>query len=165
MFAPLIAKHVLGVGDGGYALMVSMAGVGAFIGLLSIASVPPLTSRGRLMLVAMGTLGVLLVAFGLSTYGEMQLLTFAIIGAVGLLQSSLFAVVNTVLMELARPHMRGRIVGLISLDRSMITAGGVVGGALSAAFGPQVAQVTFGAACVAVAIALAYALPTFRSLK
>jgi len=165
VFAPLFAKQVMGLGDEGYGIMVSVAGIGALIGALWVATFAPTRGRGPLMLGFMATLGALLMGFGASTYTPWFGLTFLAIALVGMIQSTFFALANSVLLETTRADMRGRVMGLLSLDRSAITLGGTIAGFLSAAIGPQIAQMLFGAGCVVLAISLATLLPSVRRLQ
>ncbi len=165
VFAPLFAKQVMGLGDEGYGIMISVAGIGALIGALWVATFSPTRGRGPLMLKFMAALGVLLIGFGASTYTPWVGLTFLAIALVGMIQSTFFALANSVLLETTRVDMRGRVMGLLSLDRSAITLGGAIAGFLSAAIGPQIAQMLFGAGCILLAIVLATLLPSVRRLQ
>ncbi|MBI4497912.1 MAG: MFS transporter [Chloroflexi bacterium] len=186
VFAPLFAKQVLGIGDAGFGLMVSVTGIGSLAGSLFIATVSPSRGRGPIMLVLMGALGILLMVFGLSTYlpgmmaspglevvslGGLHLVvpwvaaTFLVVIFLGTTQSSYFALSNTVLLEHAPEEKRGRIMGVLALDRSMITLGGTLAGFLSAALGPQLAQILFGAAILIAALSLATLLPSLRKIE
>lgn len=171
VFAPLFAKQVLGIGDTGYGLMVSVTGVGALTGSLIVATLSPTRWRGPMMLLCMGALGALLILFGASTYLPLMLgsswiaTTFAVVIFLGIIQSSFFALSNTVLLEQAPVEKRGRIMGVLALDRSMITFGGTLAGLTAAALGPQIAQMLFGAVCVLFALGLSVLLPSIRKIS
>lgn len=171
VFAPLFAKQVLGIGNAGYGFMVSATGVGALIGSLIIATLSPTRRRGPMMLFFMSALGGLLILFGGSTYLPLILgnpwivTTFVVVIFLGIFQSSFFALSNTVLLEQAPEEKRGRIMGVLALDRSMITLGGTVAGFLAAAIGPQPAQMLFGAAILFCAFSLSVLLPILRRIE
>lgn len=171
VFAPLFAKQVLDIGDAGFGFLMSATGVGALIGALTIATWSPSRRRGAFMLGLMFILGILLIFFGLSTYVPSMAadqrwvaLTFGTIALVGMTQTSFFALSNTVLLETTPADKRGRIMGLLSLDRAMITLGGTVAGFTAAALGPQPAQMLFGLGCIAFAILLTIILPKVRAI-
>lgn len=184
VFAPLFAKQgdILNIGDAGYGYMVSMAGVGALIGALTVATLLPNRGRGMLMLSLMLTLGVALIGFGASTYLPTFMGTpglelplsivlpwaaaaFGVIFCLGALQTSYLALANTILLEVTPDDKRGRIMGVLALDRSMITLGGMIAGFLSAAIGPQLAQITFGVAVILFAAGLNALLPSLRKIE
>jgi sugar phosphate permease len=106
--------------------------------------------------------GLLLVLFGLSTYSNFVMLTFIAIALVGLFQAPFFALVNSSLLEVTPDTMRGRIMGVLSLDRSMIILGGSAAGFLAAAVGPQLAQIYFGAGMIVLGVIAAILMPSLR---
>lgn len=184
VFAPLFAKqtNILNIGDQGYGFLVSAAGIGALIGALTVATLIPNRGRGRLMLFLMLTLGGLLIAFGLSTYLPALMGTpglelpmsvvlpwsaaaFGVILFLGAVQTSYLALTSTVLLEVTPDDKRGRIMGVLALDRSMITLGGMVAGFLSAVIGPQLAQILFGVAVIGFALSLSTLLPSLRKIE
>ena len=170
VFAPLFAKVVLDIGDSGYGLMVAVTGIGSLAGSLTIATLSPSKWRGPLMIILMSVLGVMLVLFGASTYlprlfGEQWIIVmFVTVIFLGALQSSYLALGNTLLLEQAPEEKRGRIMGVLSQDRSMITFGATLAGILSAAFGPQIAQMLFGVGLILCAIGVSTFLPIIRKV-
>ena len=165
VFAPLLATHVMGIGKEGYGAMISVAGIGGALGLVVIASTSPTTNRGPIMLVLMTLLGVFLIGFGGSTYGFPLAVTFGFIALVGMVQSTFNALATTVLIMSAPVEMRGRIMGLLSLDRATIAGGGMLAGFLAAVLGPQMAQMPFGVGCIVFALILATVMPHIRKLQ
>ena len=170
VFAPLFAKVVLGIGDSGYGLLVAVTGVGSLAGSLTVATISPSKGRGSMMIIFMSVLGLMLILFGASTYlpgilGEKWIVTtFIVVIFLGALQSSYLALGNTVLLEQAPIEKRGRIMGVLSQDRSMITLGATLAGVLSAAFGPQIAQMLFGVGLILCAITVSTFLPIIRKV-
>jgi hypothetical protein len=61
--------------------------------------------------------------------------------------------------------MRGRMLGLLSLDRATATLGGAIAGFLAAAVGPQAAQIVFGGACIVTAGMLIVFYPAIRRIE
>lgn len=173
VFAPLLAKQVLDIGDAGFGYMVSLTGVGALLGSLTIATLSPSSGRGKLLVIMISLLGIGLVVFGATTYiPGMAGNTFAsllpamvIITLLGIAQSSYFALSNTLLLEYSPVEKRGRIMGVLALDRSMITLGGAIAGFLAAAIGPQMAQIVFGIGILAIAWSLTALLPSLRKIE
>lgn len=148
VFGPLIAKQVMGIGDSGFGYMMSAMGIGGILGTFVLAAINPVRGRGYLLIGALVAIGVMLVGVTAATYVDSVVLVFFMIGLLGLSQSWLAPLVNSALLQEAPEDMRGRMLGLLSLDRAMATAGGAIAGFLAAAIGPQMAQLIFGAACI-----------------
>ncbi|MSQ15118.1 MAG: MFS transporter [Dehalococcoidia bacterium] len=170
VFAPLFAKVVLNIGDAGYGMLVAVTGVGSLAGSLTVATLSPSKRRGPMMVVFTGVLGIVLILFGASTYlpgalGDQWIATtFIVVIFLGALQSSYLALGNTLLLEQAPVEKRGRVMGVLSQDRSMITLGATLAGILSAAFGPQIAQMLFGVGLILCAGVIASFLPIIRKV-
>ena len=60
--------------------------------------------------------------------------------------------------------MRGRVLGLMSLDRGMMTVGGAAAGFLVAAIDVQPAQIVFGVGCVLSALITLVVVPEIRRI-
>ena len=164
VFGPLIAKQVLDIGDSGFGYMMSAMGVGGVLGTLVLAAVNPTRARGYLVIGALVAIGVMLIGVSAATYAGSVALTFAMVGVLGLGQSWLHPLVNSAVLQEAPEDMRGRMLGILSLDRAMATVGGTVAGFLAATIGPQLAQIVFGAACVLTAAAM-LAYPPMRRIQ
>ena len=139
-------------------------GAGGVVGSLALAAFNPRKMRG---LIAVGTLalvGLLLVVVGATSYVGSVSVVFAAVVVLGLGQSLLIPVVNATILDSAPEDMRGRILGLLSLDRATAMFGGAVAGFLAAGIGPQMAQMFFGAACVATAVLIVVFYPSITQV-
>ena len=165
VFAPLFATQVLDIGESGYGFLISVMGIGGLVGSMILATANPTKGRGVLMLGLMGLMGILLVLFSAVTYLNSLALAFVMMALLGLGQSGLMPLINTLLLESAPENMRGRIMGLLSLDRAMTAFGGFTAGILAAAVGAQMAQMLFGIGCVVTAVAMFIAYPTVRRMQ
>ena len=163
VFGPLFATTVLGIGDSGFGYMMAVTGLGGVVGSLYIASSNP-GRRGPLLLGTLAVFGLLLIAVSGASYLDAVVLVFVIVAFLGFGSSMFFPVVNAVLVESASEDMRGRMLGLLSLDRGFTTLGGALAGFLAAAMGTQQAQVVFGVACVATAVAMFRFAPAIRRI-
>ena len=103
-----------------------------------------------ILIVSFIAFGFTLVLFSLSTY-VWVLLVYPIIALLGFGQSSIMPLLTAVLLQSAHENMRGRVMSLMSLDRAMMSVGGIIAGFLAALTGPQAAQIVCGLACVGVA--------------
>ena len=79
-------------------------------------------------------------------------------------QSGFFPLINAVLVEKADENMRGRVLGVLSLDRAMTTFGGAMAGFMAAAMGAQVAQILFGLGLIVTAVAMFTFYPPLRRI-
>ena len=84
---------------------------------------PEPASGGLLMVGVLAALGVLLVCFSLVGYLGSALALFVAVGFVGAATGVFFPVANAILVQGAPENMRGRVLGLMSLDRGMMTVG------------------------------------------
>ena len=164
VFAPLFAVQILDIGTRGFGYMVSVSAVGSTFGALILAATNPSKNRGILMLALLMAFGVLLIVFSASTYLLSVPLAFVVMLFLGLGQSSFFPLINALLVEKAQENMRGRVLGVLSLDRAMTTAGGALAGFMAAAIGPQVAQILFGVGMIATALIMTLFYPPLRKI-
>jgi MFS family permease len=192
VFAPLFAVDVLkvdaegtgfldgfvrliaGTGDEGveegakgsrlFGAMLSVAAVGSTIGALVLAKTNPTKHRGLIMLALLFAFGLLLITFSASTYAQSVPLALLVLLFLGVGQSGFFPLINAVLVEKAHETMRGRVLGVLSLDRAMTTAGGAAAGFMAAGLGPQMAQILFGVGLVITAMAMFSFYPPLRRI-
>ena len=165
VFAPLFAKEVLDIGERGFGFMMSLTGAGALVAALFVARRQP-TRLGLILPVTVVSFGALLVAFALATYlpGTAGIaVPLAILVVVGSLQTSYFALGNAMLLHAAPEEMRGRVVGLLSLDRALMAGGAAFAGLLAATRGVQQAQIIFAVVLIAGAGAVLLLNGSFRA--
>ena len=165
VFAPLFAIQVLGIGESGFGLMISVMGIGSVLGSLALATARPNRMRGALMLGLLLIFGILLILFSATSYSGSVFPAFVVVALLGMGQSSFLPVINTVLVEATPANMRGRIMGLLSLDRAMMAFGGLLAGVLAAAVGPQAAQILFGGGCIITAAVMFTGYPALRRIQ
>jgi len=165
VFSPLFATQIMDIGASGFGFMMAVAGAGGVLGSLVLATLSPSTHRGMIMMGTLAAVGALLVAFSASTYLDTVLLTFGVIAVLGFTQSMFMPLVNTSILHNAPDEMRGRMMGLISMDRALTAFGGAIAGFSAAALGPQVAQIIFGVACVVTAFIMFVAYPSLKRIN
>jgi len=164
VFAPLFAVQILDIGYTGFGYMVSMSAVGGLVGALVLAATSPSKGRGLIMLGLLAIFGVLLIIFSASTYLMSVPLAFIVMLFLGMGQSGFMPLINAVLVEKADENMRGRVLGVLSLDRAMTTAGGAMAGFMAAALGAQVSQILFGIGLIVTAALMFIAYPPLRRI-
>ncbi len=147
-----------------FGAMLSVAAVGSTFGALVLAWTNPARFRGLIMLALLFVFGWLLITFSASTYLQSVPLALLILLFLGVGQSGFFPLINAVLVEKAHETMRGRVLGVLALDRAMTTAGGAAAGFLAYEMGAQMAQILFGVGLVITALVMFAAYPPLRRI-
>jgi MFS family permease len=165
VFAPLFAVNILDIGHRGFGYLISVSAIGSTIGALILAAVSPSRHRGVIMISLLAIFGILLIIFSASTYLMSVPLAFVVMLFLGVGQSSFFPLINSILVEKAQENMRGRVLGVLSLDRAMTTFGGAIAGFMAAGLGAQLAQILFGLALILTAILMYVFYPPLRRIQ
>ncbi len=163
IFAPLFAIEMLGLGSSGLGYLISVVGIGGVIGSLCIAAINPV-KRGLLLLGILMGLGGSLLLFAILSYTGLTLILFVLAAFIGVCTAVFLPVINAVLVQAAPENMRGRVLGLVSLDRGMTTLGGVAAGLLVVLLGLQVSQIIFGVGCIFSAIIIFLIVPQLKKI-
>ena len=163
VFAPLFAK-ILGIGEKGLGILLSMSGVGGASGAVFLAAVNPNNKRGIWILSSQIALGLSLIFFALSVAFDNMMIIYFMAILIGLSQAIIFPLINSVLMKLTPDHLRGRAMGLLSLDRAFVSLGAAIAGPTAAYVGVANGQILFGVGCVISGIILWIFGSTLRKL-
>ena len=113
----------------------------------------------------MAGFGTMLVIFSLSTYLTIVPLSMALVILVGMFQTPFNTLANSILLDSAPSEMRGRVMALISLDRSVITIGATAAGFTAAWLGVQYAQIIFGSIVLIGVSLIASIAPAIRKIQ
>lgn len=108
---PVMARDVLGLGAGGYGVMLSAVGIGGLAGALALAASSP-RSRGRLLARTSFTYGALLVVLSLTRHVTAAYLLLLAIGFVMIVNNAL---ANTLMQSIIPDEFRGRLMAIYSL--------------------------------------------------
>ena len=163
VFAPLFAK-ILGIGEKGLGILLSMSGIGGASGAVFLAAVNPNNKRGIWILSSQIALGLSLIFFALSVAFDNMMVIYFMAILIGLSQAIIFPLINSVLMKLTPDHLRGRAMGLLSLDRAFVSLGAAIAGPAAAYVGVANGQILFGVGCVMSGIFLWIFGSTLRKL-
>lgn len=158
---PIFADQVLGVGNAGYGFMVSLTGLGALAGALTVAAVPHAPRRGRIMLLVMIVFGAMLALFSLSVWPP---LSFVLLLGVGCGSTSYIAVNNTLLQTYSSDEMRGRVMSVFFLNRGLVPLGTMLASFSARLLGPQYTVAIMGASIVALALIIGARVRALRDL-
>jgi predicted MFS family arabinose efflux permease len=151
---PIVARDLLGVGAGGYGVLMACIGLGAVAGALAIAATGGGAQRGRTLRIASVTFPALLVLFPFLRHPTLAGLALVAIGVSMIVNNAL---INARLQEVVPDELRGRIMSLyVMVYIGASPAGSFLAGTVAKFFGVNWA---IGGAA---AILLAFGLWIFR---
>lgn len=159
---PVFARDRLGIGAGGYGLMLACVGVGGFVGALGIAAVASRQAGLKTLVVASYAFPVLLLA--LSFLRDVRF-AYPVLFAAGITMIINGAVSNAVLQHSVPDALRGRMMAAYSFVVVGLaqTVGSFAAGVVARAFGVQWA-IVMGAVVMLSYAAVAFRKPPFRQL-
>jgi predicted MFS family arabinose efflux permease len=157
---PAVAAEVLGGGAGLFGILQALAGVGAFLGAVSLLGRRGLKGLARRIGVGASCLGVGVITLGLSRSVALSAFALLLAGA-GMI--SQMAGTMTLLQGLTTREMRGRVIGLFSTLFVGVAPFGALGaGAVAGRIGVPATLVIGGGLVVVASIAFHAALPSLR---
>jgi MFS family permease len=155
----VIARDVLRVGAEGYGYLSAASGVGASLGTMVLAGLGDYRHKGRLLLTAVITAGVGIIAFAFSPWYAVSLLLAAINGAT---LSTYDAMMQTLVQLLTPDSMRGRVLSLYVLTFGFTSVGGYVVGLVATLLTVSLTISIGGGVITAYALSL---IPVIRHLQ
>jgi MFS family permease len=163
VFIPLIALDELDIGQSGAGLLISVTGIGALAGSLSIATFGDSVRKRGLIMLAI----VIMYAVGLLLFAQVALLVVVVPALIltGGMQTAYMSLNNAYVLARTPVHLQGRIMSLFSLDRGLIPAGAALGGFLAEALGPSEGLTIMALACIVSTVALALLVPSIRRIN
>ncbi|MCA1622172.1 MAG: MFS transporter [Acidobacteria bacterium] len=158
---PLFARNVYGWDEAGLSLMMGTAGAGALVGALTLAYLGDLRRKGLLLLGSLFSAGACITALGAASPAAAVPLLFV----TGMSVVCLFALGNTLLQQLVRDEMRGRVMSMWILTFiGTMPVGSVLSGAASDRFGPRPVLSACGIVILVFGLAVASRNPSLREM-
>ena len=108
---PVMARDQLGLGAGGYGVMLSAVGIGGLCGALALAASGP-RARGRLLVRTSFAFGALLVTLSLTRVPQVAYVLLLATGFVMIVNNAL---ANTLMQGIVPDEFRGRLMAIYSL--------------------------------------------------
>lgn len=143
---PIFARDIFKLGETGLAMMMGIAGAGAFSAALLLAYLGDFQRKGWSVLGGAFAFGVCLICFALSTNIKVSLI---FLYGVGFSIVTSVAVANTLLQKLVTDQMRGRVMSMFILSFiGTMPIGNLVAGVVSHRFGAPVALAAGGLAII-----------------
>lgn len=151
---PVFATKVLHSNVNGLGLMNVGLGVGAFIGAIVLAYVPPGPVRKRILLSSSIGLGIALIAFALS---QTLVLSVILLSFVGYCVVSINSAGNALVQSSTPDRLRSRVMSVWGLVLIGLTPfGSFLAGSLAQQFDAQLAVVSGAIICLAAALFTVY---------
>ena len=130
---PIVARDLLGVGAGGYGILMACIGLGAVAGALAIAATGGGARRGRTLRIASVAFPILLVIFPFLRHPILAGLALVAIGLSMIVNNAL---INARLQEIVPDELRGRIMSIyVMVYIGASPAGSFIAGAVAKFFG------------------------------
>jgi predicted MFS family arabinose efflux permease len=142
---PVIARDVLRVGAAELGWLSSVAGLGALVGTVVIASLGDFKHKGTLLMAVTASAGVGLVAFAFSPWYAVSLALSTLIGGVLVAYDVLM---HALFQLIASDAVRGRVFSLYVLTFGFHPLGGFLAGSVATLAGAPVAVGLGGAVLV-----------------
>jgi MFS family permease len=157
---PIIATRVLHGGAHTLGFLMAASGLGALVGALYLASRRSVLGLGRMIPIAVMSLGIGLIGLSQSRLQWLSMALMPVIGAGMMVQ---MAASNTVLQTIVDEEKRGRVMSFYAMAFvGMAPFGSLFAGALAQRFGAPVALLVGGVVCIAGAAAFFARLPALR---
>lgn len=159
---PIYAKDVFGGGPGILGLILSSVGIGGIVGGIVAASLGNFERRGLVQMVSLGLTGLSLIGFALSSNLWVALVMFGMSG----FWEMIFLTNNQTLLQLSIPdEVRGRVMGIVTLNSGLSPIGGVIAGIGADFYGPAAMTLVFCGVAVAIAIGVLIGSPMIRDYR
>ncbi|UCB42571.1 MAG: MFS transporter [Dehalococcoidales bacterium] len=130
---PVFAKDILQVGASGYGVLMSVSGIGAIIGAVTLASLPN-KKRGLLLLISSLVIGCSLASFAFSTSWPLSLGLMVI---VGLGTTGRMTLGNTLIQYYVEDEYRGRVMSIYMMEFGLTSFSAFIAAQVSETIGVQ----------------------------
>ncbi|MBI4180901.1 MAG: MFS transporter [Chloroflexi bacterium] len=160
LLLPIFTEDILKVGAKGMGILMSVSGIGAIIGSLTLASLPN-KKRGLMMLVSSLFLGIALTGFSFSSSWSLSL---ALIVFVGLGQAGQMTLGGTLLQYYTEATYLGRVMSILMMQFGLISFSTFAAGLLAEGIGVQWAVGGFAIVLIFVSVLMLVFVPRLRKL-
>lgn len=158
---PALTKDVYRVGSGGLGLLYAADGVGAFVGVMAVASLTRMRGRGRILLIGVFLFAVFQIAFAAAPNLAIGMVLILLLGLVG----SVYATINdTLIMGMVEDDYRGRVMAVYSTFWGLTPIGYLEAGFVASRWGTQTAIAVNGVIVLVYVLALIRWNPEVRRL-
>lgn len=143
VLVPVFAKEILNQQEAGFGLLMSLMGIGSFIGAMSVATMSKAGPKKLVMNVLPLVIAVFLIITG---FTNAYVLTGLCLAAVGLSFVSFSSTANSTMQLNTKDEYRGRVMSVYTLVFGGSTPlGNLYAGAITHRFGPRMGFIACGA--------------------
>jgi MFS family permease len=157
----IFVDDVLHVGAGGMGVLMSVSGLGALVGSVTMAALPN-RKRGILFVISGLLLGISLTGFAFSTFWP---LSIALIAVVGLAQTGRMTLSSTLIQSYVDEKYMGRVMALYMMQFGFSSLSTFLAGILAEGVGVQWAVGSMAIILTAVMLATIVLVPRIRKMK
>jgi len=154
---PIFAIDVFHGGATTQGLLLTMLGVGAVLGALTIASMGRRQTRGKLLIAGAAGFGLCLTLFSQS---PLVLGAAFFILLAGFFNSGYTSQNQTIIQLLTPAPLRGRVLGVYLLNRGLMPVGSLFAGILATFLGGPWAVTVMGTSCFLLAVGIGFCVPS-----
>ncbi len=158
----VFVRDVYQADAGVYGVLMAAPGIGALAVTLLLATFSRMERRGWVISACAIGFGLSVLAYAFTTNPETA---FVILVVLGFFMIGMMSTSNTMVQTLAPPAMRGRVLGIWTLNRGMQPFGSVLAGGLASVLGPPLAMGIMGLLTLGSAATLIWRLPALRNLR
>lgn len=158
-FLPVFASDVLHTGPAGFGFLLAAPGLGAVISALCLASLGNIRRRRNFLFFSVFTFSFFLILFSLSRSMFFSLFCLIMVGSSHI---AFRAVANTTIQMESPPHLLGRILSLLFMDKGLWSFGTLFIGIVASLAGTPSAITLSGLICALAAGILFYRRVQFR---
>jgi MFS family permease len=159
---PLVARTVYGWDEAGLSLLMGTAGAGALVGALTLAYLGDMRRKGLFLLGTMLSGGTCIIGFAAASKPWAAV---ALLFCVGASMVCFFALGNTLLQQLVRDEMRGRVMSMWLLTFiGTAPVGSLLSGAAADRFGPRPVLASCGLVVLLFGLAVASRNASLREM-
>ena len=149
---PVFSEKVLQLSDSGFGILMSMAGIGALTGALTMASISKKGIRKAFLFIFPMIAAALIILIGLTSH---EIITGAILAVTSFFYMIFMASVNSTMQLNATNAYRGRVMSVYSLVVAGSTPlGNLFAGAVAERFSSRVAFIACGAVIIVLLLPL-----------
>ena len=159
---PIFAIDVFHGGAATQGLLLTMLGVGAILGALTIASLGRRQTSGKLLIAGAAGFGLCLMLF--SRFPVVLVAAFFILLA-GFFNSSYTSQDQTIIQLLTPAPFRGRVLGIYMLNYGLMPIGSLLAGILATFLGGPWAVTVMGTSCFLLAVGIGFCVPSLWQLS
>jgi MFS family permease len=159
---PIFAIDVFHSGAATQGLLLTMLGIGAVLGALTIASLGRRQTSGKVLIAGAAGFGLCLMFFSRS---PVVLLAAFFILLAGFSNSSYTSQDQTIIQLLTPAPLRGRVLGIYLLNYGLLPLGSLFAGILASFLGGPWAVTVMGTSCFLLAVGVGFCVPSLWQLS